>query len=112
MLPREELLKGVENREEIAKVIDKAEQAIKTWEVTVTDFLSPAVLAEVERVFRWQKQASLADLSQDLEQALRGVGTIQEELNYNQARNSLSKLVDRLDLTSIEKIGLEGRLIA
>ncbi len=52
MLPREELLKGVENREEIAKVIDKAEQAIKTWEVTVTDFLSPAVLAEVERVFQ------------------------------------------------------------
>jgi len=28
MSPREELLKGVENREEIAKVIDKAEQAI------------------------------------------------------------------------------------
>lgn len=52
MSPREELLKGVENREEIAKVIDKAEQAIKTWEMTVTDFLSPAVLAEVERVFQ------------------------------------------------------------
>lgn len=52
MLPREELLKGVENREEIARIIDKAEQAIKTWEVVVTDFLSPAVLAEVDRVFQ------------------------------------------------------------
>ncbi|MGV2388970.1 MAG UNVERIFIED_CONTAM: hypothetical protein LVR29_13920 [Microcystis novacekii LVE1205-3] len=46
---------------------------------------------------------------QDLEQALRGVGTIQEELNYNQARNSLSKLVDHLNLTSSERIGLEAR---
>ncbi|CCI12006.1 Genome sequencing data, contig C328 [Microcystis aeruginosa PCC 9806] len=48
--------------------------------------------------------------TEDLEQALRGVGTIQEELNYNQARNSLSQLVDRLDLTSIEKIGLEAEI--
>ncbi|MBD2577911.1 photosystem II S4 domain protein [Oscillatoria sp. FACHB-1406] len=51
MLPREELLKGVENRDSLARVIDLAEQAIKTWEVTVTDFLSPAVLIEVEERF-------------------------------------------------------------
>jgi len=48
--------------------------------------------------------------TEDLEQALRGVGTIQEELNYNQARNCLSKLVDHLDLTSREKIGLEAEI--
>jgi RNA-binding protein YlmH len=41
MLPREELLKGVENRDEVARVIDQAEKAIKTWEVVMTDFLSP-----------------------------------------------------------------------
>jgi photosystem II S4 domain protein len=51
MLPREELLKGIENREEVARVIDKAEQAIKTWEVVPTDFLSPPVLAEVRQIF-------------------------------------------------------------
>ncbi|HLP88644.1 MAG TPA: photosystem II S4 domain protein [Nostocaceae cyanobacterium] len=51
MLPREELLKGVENRESIARVIDLAEQAIKTWDVVLTDFLSPPELAEVQRVF-------------------------------------------------------------
>jgi photosystem II S4 domain protein len=51
MLPREELLKGVENRESIARVIDLAEQAIKTWEVVLTDFLSPPELAEVGRAF-------------------------------------------------------------
>ena len=52
MLPREDLLKRVENKEEITRVIDKAEQAIKNWEVVVTDFFSPPVLAEVETIFK------------------------------------------------------------
>lgn len=51
MLPREDLLKGVENRDTIARVIDQAEKAIKTWEVVTSDFLSPPELAEVERSF-------------------------------------------------------------
>lgn len=51
MLPREELLKGVENRDCVARVVDQAEQAIKTWEVVLTDFLSPPELAEIQRVF-------------------------------------------------------------
>ncbi|PIG95206.1 photosystem II S4 domain protein [Gloeocapsopsis sp. IPPAS B-1203] len=51
MLPREELLKGVENRDSIARVIDQAQQAIKTWEVVLTDFLSPPELAETQQVF-------------------------------------------------------------
>jgi photosystem II S4 domain protein len=52
MLPREELLKGVENREEIARILDKAEQALRTWEVVLTDFLSPRVLVEVQQLFK------------------------------------------------------------
>ncbi|WP_413160107.1 photosystem II S4 domain protein [Capilliphycus salinus ALCB114379] len=51
MLPREELLNSVENRDCIARVIDQAEQAIKTWEITYTDFLSPPELAEAQRIF-------------------------------------------------------------
>jgi photosystem II S4 domain protein len=51
MLPREELLKSVTNREEVSRVIDKAETAIKTWEVVLTDFLAPPVLAEVQIIF-------------------------------------------------------------
>lgn len=51
MLPRDELLKRVENKEDIARVIDKAEKAIKTWEFVMTDFLSPPVLAEVNEIF-------------------------------------------------------------
>lgn len=51
MLPREELLKSIENRETAARVIDQAEQAIKTWEVVCTDFLSPPELVEVQQIF-------------------------------------------------------------
>jgi photosystem II S4 domain protein len=51
MLPREELLKTVENREVVARVIDQADQAIKTWDVVQTDFLSPPELAEVQQRF-------------------------------------------------------------
>ena len=51
MLPREELLKRVENREEIARIIDQAEQAIKTWEIILTDFIAPPVMIEVQEIF-------------------------------------------------------------
>jgi photosystem II S4 domain protein len=51
MLSREELLKGVENRDEVARVIDRADRALKNWEIEATDFLSPPVLAEVDRIF-------------------------------------------------------------
>ncbi|MGF1493467.1 MAG: photosystem II S4 domain protein [Microcoleaceae cyanobacterium] len=51
MLPREELLKNTEYREQVAQVIDRAEQALKTWEVTYTDFLSPPEIAESQRIF-------------------------------------------------------------
>lgn len=52
MLPKEDLLKGIENRETAVRVIDQAEQAIKTWEVVCTDFLSPPELVEVQHLFK------------------------------------------------------------
>lgn len=52
MLQKEELLKGIENRECVARALDQAEQAIKTWEVTQTDFLSPPELADTLTVFK------------------------------------------------------------
>lgn len=52
MLPREELLKGVENRDTVARIIDLAEQAIKTWDVVLTDFLSPPTSAETQQQFK------------------------------------------------------------
>jgi photosystem II S4 domain protein len=52
MLPREELLKLAENRDTVARSIDLANQAIKTWELTVTDFLAPPEVAEVTQIFQ------------------------------------------------------------
>ncbi|WAL60917.1 photosystem II S4 domain protein [Thermocoleostomius sinensis] len=51
MLPREDLLKSIENRDTAVRVVDLAEQAIKTWEVVCTDFLSPPELADVQQMF-------------------------------------------------------------
>lgn len=51
MLPREELLKSIENRETAVRVLDQAEQAIKTWEVVYSNFLSPPELADVQQIF-------------------------------------------------------------
>jgi photosystem II S4 domain protein len=50
MLPTEELLKGVENREVVLRAIDLAEKSLKTWETTVTSFLSPPEWMEVSQV--------------------------------------------------------------
>ncbi|PZD75239.1 hypothetical protein C1752_00052 [Acaryochloris thomasi RCC1774] len=51
MLPKADLLKRVEAKEQISHVIDQAEQALKNWEVVLTDFLSPPELAEAQEVF-------------------------------------------------------------
>lgn len=52
MLPKEELLKGIENRDCVARVIDKAEQALKTWEIVLTDFLSPPEVIESQQALK------------------------------------------------------------
>lgn len=52
MLPREELLKGVDDRESAMRVLDQAEQAIKTWDVVYSDFLSPPEVATVQHMFK------------------------------------------------------------
>lgn len=52
MLPKETLLKGIENREAVTRIIDQADTAIKTWEIVVSDFLSPPIVAEVQNAFQ------------------------------------------------------------
>ncbi|MEL6225008.1 MAG: photosystem II S4 domain protein [Cyanobacteria bacterium J06627_8] len=51
MLPKDDLLRSVENRESASRVIDQANQAIRTWEVVLTDFLSPPELFEAQGMF-------------------------------------------------------------
>lgn len=57
MLPRDDLLKGVENRDTVARILDLAEEALKTWQVVCSDFLSPPELAEC--LSRFQSLAEL-----------------------------------------------------
>jgi photosystem II S4 domain protein len=52
MLPKDDLLKGVEHRDCLARLLDQAEQALKTWEVVYSDFLSPPEQAEAQRLFQ------------------------------------------------------------
>lgn len=52
ILPKDDLLKRVENRNCLTRILDQAEQAIKTWETVVTDFLSPPERMEAETMFQ------------------------------------------------------------
>ena len=61
MLPKDDLLKSVENRDCLAQVLDQADQAIKTWDVVVTDFLSP--LEQVEATAMLQRLTDVHSLS-------------------------------------------------
>ncbi|MGJ3248226.1 MAG: photosystem II S4 domain protein [Elainellaceae cyanobacterium] len=51
MLPKDDLLKGIDNRDSAARIIDQAEQAIKTWDIIFTDFLAPPELFEAQQMF-------------------------------------------------------------
>ncbi|MEM8503340.1 MAG: photosystem II S4 domain protein [Cyanobacteria bacterium P01_D01_bin.1] len=51
MLPKEDILKHSENKEALSRIIDQAEQAIRTWEPIATDFLSPPELFEAQSAF-------------------------------------------------------------
>ena len=51
MLPKEDLLKHSDHKETLARIIDQAEQAIRTWEPIATDFLSPPELMEAQAAF-------------------------------------------------------------
>lgn len=51
MLPKDDILKRAENKEALSRILDKAEQAIRTWEPVATDFLSPPELFEAQAVF-------------------------------------------------------------
>lgn len=52
MLPKEDLLKRAENKEALTRIIDRAEQAIRTWEPVATDFLTPPELFEAQAIFK------------------------------------------------------------
>ncbi|MCC5606140.1 photosystem II S4 domain protein [Nostoc sp. CHAB 5834] len=89
MLPREELLKGLENRDSVARVIDQAEQAIKTWEVVLTDFLSPPELAEIQRVFNRLTEVQLVAWGGYPQAERQRIAIARSELPLDQSQVSL-----------------------
>ncbi len=92
MLPREDLLKGVENRDEMVRVIDLAEQALKTWEVVCTDFLSPPVLAEVQSNFGRLTELSLIVWGGYPQAERQRVGIARSDLPLDQSQISLAAI--------------------
>lgn len=58
MLPREELLAGSRHPGVLARVVDAAETALRTWEPVRSGFLDPAALEEAE-----QRLANLSELT-------------------------------------------------
>jgi photosystem II S4 domain protein len=92
MLPRDELLKGVENRDTIARVIDQAEHAIKTWDVVLTDFLSPPELAEVQQTFARLTEIHLLAWGGYLQAERQRLAIARSELPLDQSHVELAGL--------------------
>ncbi|MGK7946703.1 MAG: photosystem II S4 domain protein [Microcystaceae cyanobacterium] len=80
MLPKAELLKRVENREEVSRVLDKAEQALKTWEIALTDFLSPPILIEVRPLLNRLTEVELISWGGYPQAERQRVGIVRSEL--------------------------------
>ncbi len=92
MLPRETLLKGIENREEMIRIIDQAEMAIKTWEVVVSDFFSPPVVAEVENAFSQLTEVEIMVWGGYPQAERRRIGITRPEIPLEQSQIPLAAL--------------------
>lgn len=92
MLPREDLLKGVENREVVARVIDQADQAIKIWEVVYSDFLSPPELAEILTAFARLSEVHLVAWGGYPQAERRRLAIARPELPLDEAQVELAAL--------------------
>ena len=89
---KSELLKGVENQEELARVIDQAEQAIKTWEVVTTDFLSPPVVAEVQRVLGNLTEIKILDWGGYAQAERQRIGLSRSDIPLDESQIPLAAL--------------------
>lgn len=96
MLPRTEILKKVENREEIARILDLAEQALKTWSVVFSDFLSPTILVEALPLF--------TDLT-ELECLAWGGYAQAERQRLGLSRNEVPLELEQIELALLEVSG-------
>jgi len=92
MLPREELLKGVENREDVARIIDLADRAIKTWDIVLSDFLSPPVFIEVQQIFSRLTEVELVAWGGYPQAERQRIGISRQEVPLEQSQIELAAL--------------------
>jgi photosystem II S4 domain protein len=93
MLPRAELLQGAEYRDSLARILDLCEQALKTWQVICSDFLSPP--EAMEALSRIQKLTEL--------QAVAGGGYAQAE----RQRLAIGRSTLGVDSSAVELAAIE-----
>jgi photosystem II S4 domain protein len=92
MLPRETILKGIENRQEITRIIDLAEIAVKTWEVVVSDFFSPPVVAEVQNSFKKLTEVEILVWGGYPQAERQRIGIVRPEIPLEQTQIPLAAL--------------------
>ncbi|WGT67497.1 photosystem II S4 domain protein [cyanobacterium endosymbiont of Epithemia clementina EcSB] len=92
MLPREKLLKGIKNREAITRIVDQAEIALKTWEVVVSDFLCPPVIAEVQGLFKKLTEVEIVAWGGYPQAERQRVGIARPEISLNTSDIPLAAL--------------------
>ncbi len=92
MLPRDELLKGVTEREALARILDLTEQALKTWEVVLTDFLSPPVLIEAEQILERLTEITLISWGGYPQAERRRLGISRIEIPFEESQILLTAL--------------------
>lgn len=93
MLPKLDLLKGFENQACLTRLLDQADQSIRTWDVVLTDFLSPPELVEAEQLFSRLTEVQL----------LAGGGYSQAE----RQRLAISRVEIPLEPSQVEVMALE-----
>ncbi len=92
MLPREDLLKGVENREDVARIIDLADRSIKTWDIVSSDFLSPPVLVEVREIFSRLTEVKLLTWGGYPQAERQRIGISRQEIPFDRSQIELAAL--------------------
>jgi len=96
MLPKEELLKGIDNLASATRVLDGADRALKTWEVVLTDFLPPPELLEVQQV--------LSQLT-EIQYLARGGYPQAERQRVAIARTELPLTSEQVEVTALDIAG-------
>lgn len=92
MLPKAKLLQGAEHTDCMSRLLDQATQALKTWEVVVSAFLSPPELAEAQQMFAPLTEVSILAWGGYPQAERQRIAIAHSDLPLEQAQVELSAL--------------------